>query len=61
MSKKTISILLLFQSNLIFGLILVKYFELFTVPGWLMGGALILASLTFLINGLLNRKEEEKS
>jgi len=61
MSKKTISILFLFQSNLIFGLILVKYFELFTIPGWLMGRALILASLTFLMNGISNRKKKIKA
>jgi len=46
---------------LIWLLMVLKYFELIAVPGWLMGGALILASLTFLMNGLLNRKEEDIS
>jgi Kef-type K+ transport system membrane component KefB len=46
---------------LIWLLMVIKYFELFTIPGWLMGGALILGSLTFLMSRLLNRKEEDKS
>lgn len=46
---------------LIWLLMVIKYFELFAVPGWLMGGVLILASLTFFMNALLSRKKEEKS
>jgi len=46
---------------LIWLLMVLKYFEPIAGPGCLMGGALILGSLTFLMNGLLNRKEEDKS
>lgn len=46
---------------LIWLLMAIKHFELFPVPGWLMGGALILGAVTFFLNGILNREKKNPS
>jgi hypothetical protein len=39
-------------------LILGKYLNLFPVPNWLLGGALILGAVTFFLEAIRHRKKE---
>jgi hypothetical protein len=39
-------------------LLLGKYLDLFPVPNWLLGGALILGAVTFFLEAMKQRKKE---
>ncbi len=59
MSKKPIDRLYGLPFVLIMLLLLAKYLELFLVPNWLLGGALVLGAVTFFWEGIKERRRRK--
>jgi hypothetical protein len=58
MRRKPIDKLYGLSVILILVLLLAKYLDLFPVPNWLLGGALILGAVTFFFEAMKQRKKE---
>jgi general stress protein CsbA len=58
MRRKPIDKLYGLPAILILVLLLAKYLELFTVPNWLLGGAVILCAVAFFVEGMKQRKKK---
>ena len=58
MTRKPIDKLYGLSAILILALLLARYLDLFPVPNWLLGGALILGAVTFFLEGFRQRKKE---
>lgn len=58
MIKKSIDKLYGLSAILILVLLLAKYLDLFPVPNWLLGEALILGAVTFFLEAMRQRKEK---
>lgn len=58
MRRKPIDKLYGLPAILILVLLLGKYLDFFPVPNWLLGGALVLGAVTFLLEALKQRKKE---
>ena len=58
MRRKPIDKLYALPAILILVLLLGKYLDLFPVPNWLVGGALVLGAVTFFGEAMRQRKKE---
>lgn len=57
MSKKLIDRLYGLPFVLIILILLVKYFDLFPIPSWLLGGVISWGAITFFVEGIRQRKK----
>jgi hypothetical protein len=58
MRRKPIDKLFGLSAILILVLLMAKYLDLFPVPNWLLGGALILGAVTFFLEAMRQRRNE---